>query len=219
MSHPRSKILFIAGIGRSGSTLLSRMLAQIDGFQAVGELHHLWQTGAPLLATEELCGCGSSYADCPFWPAMIEAALGAVDRERLDGLAQLKRETDRVRYIPWMRSPLKPPGYARRLREYRPIVRSLYAAIETTCQPRVIVDATKDPSSLYLLSTLSELEVTVLHLVRDPRGVAYSWTKTIRRPEFKDQHVYMPRQTSLRNATYWSYSNFLAGRCRRLHQY
>ena len=47
MSHPRPKILFIAGIGRSGSTLLSRMLAQIDGFQAVGELHHLWQTGAP----------------------------------------------------------------------------------------------------------------------------------------------------------------------------
>ena len=149
---------------------------------------------------------------------MIETALGFVDRERLDKLAQLKRETDRVRYIPWMRSPIKPPGYAQRLREYRAIVWSLYSAIENTCQPRVIVDATKDPSSLYLLSTLPELEVTVLHLVRDPRGVAYSWAKRIRRSELRDQHVYMPRQTSWRNATYWSYSNFLAGRSRRLHQ-
>ncbi|MGB6641915.1 MAG: sulfotransferase [Thermoanaerobaculia bacterium] len=218
MPHPRPKILFIAGIGRSGSTLLSRMLAQIDGFQAVGELHHLWLTRAPLLAADELCGCGSSYADCRFWPGVIETALGAVDQERLDKLAQLKRETDRVRYIPWMRSPIKPPGYARRLEEYRPVVRSLYSAIESTCQPRVIVDATKDPSSLYLLSTLPELEVTVLHLVRDPRGVAFSWAKRMRRPEIRDQDVYMPRQTSWRNATYWSYSNLLAGRSRRLHR-
>jgi hypothetical protein len=218
MSHPKSKILFIAGIGRSGSTLLSRMLAQIDGFQAVGELHHLWQTRAPLLASDELCGCGASYADCRFWPAMIDTALGSVDRERLDKLAQLKRRTDRVRYIPWMRSPVQPATYARRLQEYRPIVRSLYAAIDSTSQPRVIVDATKDPSSLYLLSTLPELEVTVLHLVRDPRGVAFSWAKRMRRPEIRDQQVYMPRQSGLRNATYWSYSNFLAGRSRRLHQ-
>ncbi len=218
MSHPRPRILYIAGIGRSGSTLLSRLLAQIDGFQAVGELHHLWQTGAPLLATDELCGCGSSYADCRFWPGVIETALGSVDRQRLDNLAQLKRETDRVRYIPWMRSPIKPPGYAQRLRDYRPIVRSLYAAIESTCQPRVIVDATKDPSSLFLLSTLPDLEVTVLHLVRDPRGVAFSWAKRILRPEIRAQRVYMPRQTSWRSATYWSYSNFLAGRCRRIHR-
>jgi hypothetical protein len=218
MSHPRTKILFIAGIGRSGSTLLSRMLAQIDGFQAVGELHHLWQTRAPLLAADELCGCGSSYADCRFWPGVIETALGSIDQGQLDKLAQLKRETDRVRYIPWMRSPIKPPGYSQRLQEYRPIVRSLYSAIGSTSQPRVIVDATKDPSSLYLLSTLPELEVTVLHLVRDPRGVAYSWTKTIRRPEIRDQSVYMPRQSSLRNATYWSYSNILAGWSRRFHR-
>ena len=218
MSDARSKILYIAGIGRSGSTLLSRMLAQIDGFQAVGELHHLWQTRAPLRATDELCGCGASYADCRFWPAMIDSALGAVDPERLDELERLKRGTDRVRYIPWMRSPVRPAAYSRRLEEYRPIVRSLYAAIESTSEPRVIVDATKDPSSLYLLSTLPELEVTVLHLVRDPRGVAFSWAKRMRRPEFRDQQVYMPRQTSLRNATYWSYSNLLASRSRRLHR-
>ena len=80
MSDHRSKILFIAGIGRSGSTLLSRMLAQIEGFQAMGELHHLWQTRAPLQASDELCGCGSSYAECRFWPRVIETALGPVDR-------------------------------------------------------------------------------------------------------------------------------------------
>ncbi len=217
MTHHRARILYIAGIGRSGSTLVSRMLAQIEGFQAVGELHHLWQTRAPLLATDELCGCGSSYADCRFWPPVIETACGTVDRERLEELALLRRQTDRVRYIPAMRSPFKPPGYARRLRRHRSIVSSLYSAIESTSQPRVIVDATKDPSSLYLLSTIPELEVTVLHLVRDPRGVAYSWAKRMRRPEIQDRLVYMPRQTGLRNATYWSYSNLLASRCRRLY--
>ena len=139
-------------------------------------------------------------------------------RSRLDELAHLKRETDRVRFIPAMRSPLKSPGYSRRLRLYLPTVHSLYTAIQATSQPRVIVDATKDPSSLYLLAALPELEVTVLHLTRDPRGVAYSWAKHMRRPEFRDERVYMPRQTGFRNAIYWSYSNLLAGHARRLHR-
>jgi hypothetical protein len=218
MPPSRIKVLYIAGIGRSGSTLLSRMLGQIDGFESVGELHHLWQTGAPMLATDELCGCGSSYAECQFWPQVMETALGHVDQIRLDELARLKRQTDRVRYIPAMRSPLKPPGFGRRLRRYLPTVLSLYTAIQNTSQSRVIVDATKDPSSLYLLAALPEVEVTVLHLTRDPRGVAHSWAKKMHRPEFRDESVYMPRQTAVRNAIYWSYSNLLAGHAQRLHR-
>ena len=35
---PRTKVLFIGGYGRSGSTLLDRLLGQIDGFVSVGEV-------------------------------------------------------------------------------------------------------------------------------------------------------------------------------------
>jgi hypothetical protein len=42
---------------------------------------------------------------------------------------------------------------------------------------RVVVDSSKTPVYGRLLDTLPEVELFVVHLVRDPRGVAYSWRR------------------------------------------
>ena len=63
-------VVYIAGSSRSGSTLLARILGQIDDFVVPGELRHIWRTGAPLLAPGELCGCGRTYRECPLWTAV-----------------------------------------------------------------------------------------------------------------------------------------------------
>ena len=39
------RVLFIGGLGRSGSTLLDRMLGRLDDVWSVGELVHLWERG------------------------------------------------------------------------------------------------------------------------------------------------------------------------------
>ncbi len=69
------KILFLAGWQRSGSTLLHRVLGQIDRVFPAGELWHIWQQG---LLEYRLCGCGSRFQDCPFWAEVSEQALGGV---------------------------------------------------------------------------------------------------------------------------------------------
>ncbi len=38
------RVLFIAGPGRSGSTLLDLLLGQIDGFTSTGELRLIWNS-------------------------------------------------------------------------------------------------------------------------------------------------------------------------------
>ena len=194
------------------------MLAQIDGFQAVGELHHLWQTRAPLLATDELCGCGSSYADCRFWPGVIETALGVgrPGATRQTGAAETRDRSGALHPVDAI------PHQAPRLC-------SASARIPTHCSVSLLghrehLSAAGDrrchqrPLEPLLALHPSRARGHRPSSGKRPRGVAFSWAKRIRRPEFRDQHVYMPRQTSLRNATYWSYSNFLAGRSRRLHQ-
>jgi len=50
-----STVLFIGGLGRSGSTLLDRMLGRLDDVWSVGELVHLWERG---LSQNNRCGCG-----------------------------------------------------------------------------------------------------------------------------------------------------------------
>ena len=48
-------VVYIAGSGRSGSTLLERALGEIPGFVNVGELIDLYRRVAD---HGELCGCG-----------------------------------------------------------------------------------------------------------------------------------------------------------------
>ena len=43
----------------------------------------------------------------------------------------------------------------------------------------IVVDSSKHPSLAFCLRT-SDVDLRVVHVVRDIRGVAYSWSKTIR---------------------------------------
>ena len=147
------RLIYIAGAGRSGSTLLARILGQLDGFVSVGEVRHLWRTGAPLLASDQLCGCGRSYESCPLWGAVIPDVLGRLSTEGLDELQALFRSVDRIRYIPWMRGVLPPKGYRERLQTYSSLLSELYQSILNHAGADILVDASKDPSTLYLLGT------------------------------------------------------------------
>jgi len=51
----RTRVLYILGWGRSGSTVLGNILGEIDGFFSAGELHYLWERS---LVEGRACGCG-----------------------------------------------------------------------------------------------------------------------------------------------------------------
>ena len=65
-------VLFIAGTGRSGSTLLERALGVMPGYVNVGELVDLFRRVA---AEDERCGCGERFSTCPFWREVGERLL------------------------------------------------------------------------------------------------------------------------------------------------
>lgn len=172
------RVLLIAGIGRSGSTLIDRALGTAPGCTSVGELVRLWERG---LAEDALCGCGEPFSACPFWSAVGEAAFGGWSALDAAALIQLRSRVDRIRYLPFLvtRGPRR---YRAALAEYVSFVERLYGAINTVSGDRLIVDSSKDVSTAYLLTRASVLNVRVLHLVRDPRAVAYSWTKHVTKP-------------------------------------
>ncbi|MGH9058576.1 MAG: hypothetical protein ACRDZY_03535, partial [Acidimicrobiales bacterium] len=69
----RVKVLYIAGWGRSGTTILDSVLAQLHGFCSVGELRWLWDRG---LTEGWPCGCGAKVAVCEFWKQAVDLAFG-----------------------------------------------------------------------------------------------------------------------------------------------
>ena len=63
-------MVYIAGSGRSGSTILDNILGQIGGWASAGELRFLWERG---VLGDRLCGCGERFSVCPFWTQVLRS--------------------------------------------------------------------------------------------------------------------------------------------------
>jgi Sulfotransferase domain len=192
------RVLYIGGLGRSGSTLLDLMLGEVPGLFPVGELRFIWERG---VVADELCGCGAQFRECPFWTAVGIEAFGGWDAIDPDELVSLKRTVDRHRFLPYILFPFLNSNFERRLHRYAGILARLYRAIAKVSGASVVVDSTKDPPYAFLLRRVPGIDVSVVHLVRDSRGVAYSWTKHVRKPEAGADaymHTYRPVQIGLR---------------------
>ncbi|MBA2529381.1 MAG: sulfotransferase [Euzebyales bacterium] len=184
------RILYVAGSGRSGSTLLGRMLGQTGGCTSVGELVRIWKRGAQRRVA---CSCGEPFRRCPLWAAVGEAAFGGWDTLDARELVALQRSVDRARYVPFMLLPAAGRGYRQRLSRYTDVLRRLYTAVADVTGADVVVDVSKRASTLFLLTRVPGVDLRVVHLVRDSRGVAYSWTKSVAKPEATGPARYVGR--------------------------
>lgn len=164
-------VLYVAGKGRSGSTILDHVLGQVPGVASTGELWFLWEWG---VLHGGACGCGAAVVDCPQWGSVL-ARLG-VDRAEAKRLLDLQRRT-----MSWPRIPRAVMASLRgddhrwaEGREYGRVLGDLYHAIAENTGAEVIVDSSKWPAHLGLLGLVPGIRPLGLHLVRDPRAVAHS---------------------------------------------
>jgi hypothetical protein len=193
------RVLFIGGLGRSGTTLLERLLGQVDGVQTLGETVHLWLRG---IRRGETCGCGKPFHECPFWTSVGEVAFGGWDKVDVAELVSLHDQVDRLRKVPSVVA--RPSDDVRR---YANAYQSIYQAAQEVSGASLIVDSSKHPSMAYCLRVCEDINLRVLHVVRDPRAVAYSWSKTVERPEDTGGDPWMHRFTPSRSATLWTVEN------------
>jgi hypothetical protein len=200
---PTTRVLFLAGMGRSGTTLLERAIAELGAVQPLGEVVHLWQRG---IVDDDLCGCGEPFRRCPFWTQVGEAAFGGWDRVDVERVQQLRGAVDRVRHIPRLLRRRREPADAAAAREYAGYYARLYHAAREVSGAPVVVDSSKQVSLAYCLAGQPGIDLRVLHCVRDSRGVAYSWTKEVVRPETHDAAL-MPRYSPLTMSTQWTAHN------------
>ena len=81
MSETRTRVVYVGGTGRSGSTVLANVLGEVPGLVSVGEVRFLWERG---ILQDRLCGCGDHFSDCPFWSKVLDRALGPDDEQRTE---------------------------------------------------------------------------------------------------------------------------------------
>lgn len=209
------RVVYIGGFGRSGTTLLNRMLGELPNVCAVGETVNLWRQG---VLDNERCGCGSPFHSCRFWRDVGRLAFGGWHRVDLGEVLGGRR----LRHV--REASLAPAslGVSRsrvlraRIEAQNALYWRLYSAISQVSGCGVIVDASKHASLASVLRHHEPLALRLVHLIRDSRGIAYSWAKLKRRPESDPRVTFMDRFSTLQSAMLWNGYNISMGALRRL---
>lgn len=196
------RILYVAGVPRTGSTVLGELLGSIPGVIFVGELNFFWRR----FARAEVCSCGQPLPDCSFWSMVVREAYGGMADGQAGRLAELERHVLRRQFALTLAPAAWPvPGTSRagQMLAERAL---LYRAIGRLTGGSWIVDGGKEPIFGALLARADAGAVATVHLVRDPRGVAYSWQKMI---PSDSEPGNMPRKAAAKTAVDWVLQNLL----------
>jgi Sulfotransferase family len=204
----RPRVLLITGFGRSGTTLVNRILGSTPGVFAGGEIRFLWERG---ILEGRHCGCGEPLDACPIWgPALEKAATHHGDVNARALVAEDAKVT-RTRQLPLLLgSRVVGDQLMRRLDALPDALTAVYRSLQEVTGARVIVDSSKPPSFGYVLDHLDGIDLRILHLVRDPRAVAYSWTRSKRLVD-GGARTEMQRLSPLESSLQWDLWNGAAG--------
>jgi hypothetical protein len=204
--NSRLKVIYIAGWGRSGSTILQNLLGEIDGFQPLGELYSIGRR----YLEKHRCGCGEPLDACGQWKAILDHAFGSFDPAAA-GRLHRSLHSVRTRHLPLL---LTSPGRQRVLEqsaEARSDIAKLYAAAQQHTGCEVLIDSSKNPLFGFLLTAVESIDVSFVHLVRDPRGVAFSGQRS-RLLHGRRDRVRQSRSHPAKTSIMWNFWNLAARR-------
>lgn len=192
MTNSAIQVLSINGWCRNGSTLIGNLLNEVPGFFHAGELHYLWKN-AHGHGSNDRCGCGERLVACPIWSRVLAAELpaGASAEVHARGVVQRQAQSLRTRHT-W--SVLHGGDRSAARRAHAATMARVYRAIAEVTGCRVIVDSTKIPGEAALLPHVEGIAPRFLHLVRDPRATAHSWSR---------QKDYAHPMSAARSTAYW----------------
>lgn len=178
MPDTKIRVLYIAGSGRSGSTVLSILLDRHPELVSPGELCNLTRTR---WSPDQYCACGELGTVCPFWAEVRERWYAAVTDEEglLDEYLALQHRFEGHRVLPSMFGDLAWNSAA--FERYSELTRELLRAVSEAAGSQVIVDASKLPARAWALARMPWCDLRLVHLVRDLRGVAWSRKKSLQK--------------------------------------
>lgn len=201
----KNKILYIGGYGRSGSTILEQTLAKYCNASALGEVRYVWERG---YKNNQLCGCGEKFLDCNFWSNVIDKTLQDTGISG-DKIIELWTEyvDNKINLIKLLNPVFSNRKDTKKLEILSEIINSFYNHAFIESGNNLLIDSSKVPQYAYLVSMIKNVDLHVVHLVRDSRAVAYSWQRKKIRPEIHWKKEYMPTHNIFGSSIEWNLIN------------
>ena len=206
------KIIYIAGDGRSGSTLLDSILSNIDGSLSVGECHRFW---IRFYEGETRCACGEIITECELW--------NKVDHQMRQRFVEYDPEIfkKRVVEIQLFKNFKKIPKLisSEMWQPFCVQVKAFYEIIASHSEKNIVIDSSKSISWAYFLEQLDFANLYIIHLERKLPSVANSWRKQMLLPEYTSKEVYMPVKSVALSTKSWLKVKVMAKRLKKADHY
>lgn len=161
------QVLYISGSGRSGSTLVERLLHAGGAGCALGEFHCLWR----LPRDQQTCACGVPAAEDSFWTEVL--AHARFTAAEFQELGRLEQTVVRTGYIAKHKFQLARLAVQADVRRFLELQFRVFEAISDVSQRSVLIDSSKAGPRAWILAC--DERVKFLHLWRDPADVIASW--------------------------------------------
>jgi hypothetical protein len=163
----RLRVIYVAGVSHTGSTLLGHILGELEGTCYAGELRNTWQRG---ILENRICTCNAPFAECAFWQAIVERLPFAAEQQA-EKLSGLHREAVRPSFgFPFMGTEMRQADQT----AFAAPTEALYSAAADVAGVRQLVDSSKSPLYAAFLHSVPTIDLRVVHVVRDPRATVYS---------------------------------------------
>lgn len=199
-------ILYIVGSGRTGSTILGQILNARPGVFFGGELIDFWRRG---IEENRLCACGQRARDCEVWGSVIETLSDHLSAADLAEMVRLRSEISLLERVSRSVSPWDLRQRSAFPRRFADATEQLYRAIRDTTGSNLIVDSSKFTYYALALLAIPSVDLRLLHLVRDPRAVAHSWSREVAIPD-PEHDLHMPRYGPVGSTMRWLARNLSA---------
>jgi hypothetical protein len=192
------KVVKLTGLGRSGSTILDVVLGTHPQIESVGEVGNIVRNG--WISRESLrgipkdrlrvpiCTCGKRldvlYVDtpeeaCPFWSSVRREWVERTDRDSIESYPKLQNDFELKRRWPRLLYEKRRPSAP--FRSYARLTRTFFESIRAVSGKPIIVDSSMVPVRALAFGMIPGIDLYVVHLVRDGRGVITSHRNTFKK--------------------------------------
>lgn len=204
MTDTKFNIIYIMSFSRSGSTLLDIVLGNHPYMFSCGELMRLASHG---WIKKEYCSCEKTVAQCALW-SKVYAAWHEKTGLMPEDLERLQEKYERLRSLfSVLKNKIAP---SEEFKTYQHATLSLFEAIHEITGKDNIIDSSKSPSRFFALSTIKQLKIKPIHLVRDSRAVSWSMAKSYEKNIKAGIENNMPAESVTKTAVMWLFYNLQA---------
>ena len=194
-------MIYIMGAGHIGSTILDMVLGNHPQIEGVGEVSKVHRSGWSGDGSRR-CACGVQLDECTYWPQVRRSWSDSVQGGNVERYVALQRRYERFRYG-WPRLLCNSIRPSADFKSYVQQTEAVYRAIQQVSGKPVVVDSSLTPRRAYALTQNPNIDLRLIHLVRDGRGCIWSLMKPGKQTLTK---TYRPAP-SWRTTKYWISAN------------